>query len=170
MVLGGSRELGELRQVLHEILTGEFAVFIEGVAYVAHFYRFQQVVDAVHAECLDGILVVGGGEDDGGFHRNLVEDGECRAVRQVDVHEDQVRQRVRLQPQHGAGDALRVAGYPDARVDFRDNIREILVSGGFVFYNQYVHGGVILTGGRHGRRSRRVLPEFVCSSIIQSVC
>lgn len=69
---------------------GETVEFVKGSAQVVMSNGFEEVVYAVDFEGLKGVLVVGGGEDDGAGDFNLVEDVEGEAVGKVDVHEAEV--------------------------------------------------------------------------------
>ena len=69
---------------------GEAVEFVEGAAKVVLANGFEEVIYAVDFEGLEGVLVVGGGEDDWAGDFNLVEDMESEAVGKVDVHEAEV--------------------------------------------------------------------------------
>ena len=74
--------------------------FVEGPLKVVAVDGFEQIVDAVDLEGLKGILVVGGGEDDGTFGGDLVEDAEGQTIGQVYVHEDYLGVGVLRKPFH----------------------------------------------------------------------
>ena len=58
---------------------------------VAFFNGFQQIVDAVYLESLDGIFVVGGGEDNGQINGTLLEYLKAQPVGQADIYNHQVQ-------------------------------------------------------------------------------
>ena len=64
--------------------------FVEGATQVFLSDGFEKIVDAVDLEGLEGVLVVGGGEDDGTGDVHLVEDVEGETVGKVDVHKAEV--------------------------------------------------------------------------------
>ena len=69
---------------------GKAFEFVEGATQVFLSDGFEKIVDAVDLEGLEGVLVVGGGEDDGTGNIHLVEDVEGETVGKVDVHKAEV--------------------------------------------------------------------------------
>jgi len=59
---------------------------------------FEQIIDAVHLECLDGIFIIGRCENDGAGDFNKIEYPEGRSVGNVDIHKNQVRLRMSFKP------------------------------------------------------------------------
>ena len=57
---------------------------------------FEEVVDSACAECVEGVLVVGGGEDDWAGYGGVFEDVGGEAVGEVEVHEYEVGFRIRV--------------------------------------------------------------------------
>ena len=105
---------------------------------------FEQVIDTVHLESLDGILIVGGGEDDGGVDGHAIEDAEGIAIRQLDVHEDQVGCGMALEPTDTFEHRIQLSQYLDGRVNLVNQTLDVLRSGYFVFDNQDLHVRAVL--------------------------
>ena len=61
---------------------------VKSTPQISVFYRFEQIVDAVDAERVDGVLVVGRGEYDRSGYLCLLEDGKGRIIAQMDIHHD----------------------------------------------------------------------------------
>ena len=134
---------------------GKAFEFVEGATQVFLSDGFEEIVDAVDLEGLEGVLVVGGGEDDGTGDVHLVEDVEGETVGKVDVHEAEVGIR-------GCGrgvellevfDALLNALYDGEDVEsgrqLGERALEVLRGHNLVFDNEDVfHGGVRLRGCR----------------------
>lgn len=134
---------------------GKAFEFVEGATQVFLSDGFEKIVDAVDLEGLEGVLVVGGGEDDGTGDVHLVEDVEGETVGKVDVHKAEV----------GIGgcgrgvellevfDALLNALYDGEDVEsgrqLGERALEVLRGHNLVFDNEDVfHGGVRLRGCR----------------------
>ena len=81
---------GECRNGDRRWWRGKAFEFVEGATQVFLSDGFEKIVDAVDLEGLEGVLVVGGGEDDGTGDVHLVEDVEGETVGKVDVHEAKV--------------------------------------------------------------------------------
>ena len=84
---------------------------VDGLLEVGAADGFQQVGNAVHPECLQGVLVVGGGEDDGAGDVNVFEDAEGGPVGQVYVHEYQFGHGVGGKPFQAAYHTVGFAHY-----------------------------------------------------------
>ena len=123
----------------------------EGAEQIVLSNGFKEVIYAVDFEGLEGVLVVGSGEDDGTGDFNLVEDMEGEAVGKVDVHEAEVgiggcRRGVELLE---VFDALLNALYDGEDVEsgrqLGERALEVLRGYYFVFDDEDVfHGGVRL--------------------------
>ena len=100
---------------------------------------FQQVVDAVHLKCLERIFVVRRGEDDRAGDGDTVENGEGRAVGQMDVHEHEVRHGMFADPFDAILDGLKYCNDIGIGTDFSKQLLQSLGSHDFVFNNQCFH-------------------------------
>ena len=83
-------DLVDARGVVVTLGRGEVLPLVYGAFYALLVYRFQQVVDAVYLECLDGILIVGGSENYRGFDLHAIEDAERGSIGQMNIHKDEV--------------------------------------------------------------------------------
>lgn len=78
------------RGVLLAVCRGESLPLLDGTGDIRLVDRFEQVVDTVDLECLDSVLIVGGGEDYRNVDTHGVEYAERSSVGKVYIHKYQV--------------------------------------------------------------------------------
>ena len=123
-------------------LSAEDVQFVHGVPESVGVDGFEEVVYAVGVEGLEGVLVVGGGVDDGCEDGDAVEDVEGESVGEVDVHEDEVGRGVVGEVFDAFFDGLQDGDDGGVGHGEGDESLEVVGGDGFVFYDDYFfHGG-----------------------------
>ena len=112
---------------------------VDGLLQVAAADGFQQIGDAVHPESLQGILVVGGGKDDGTGDVDMLEDAEGRPVGQVYIHEYQLGHGMSGKPLQRTGHTVGLAYDVKLGIDLFHGRLQVAQGRFFVFYNQGLH-------------------------------
>ena len=119
---------------------------VDGVLQVLGGDGLEQVVDAAGLEGVEGVLVVGRGEDERAFDVDLVEDMERQAVGQVYVHEAEVGLGAvgRFEILHALLYALERWQHGGVGHDAEQQAAQVFGGDGFVFDDEYgSHGGGI---------------------------
>ena len=117
---------------------GEGVEFVEGVLEVVAVDGFEEVIDGVDFEGLEGVLVVGGGEDDGAVGMYVVEDAEGESVGEVYVEEYEVGGGLMLEVFYAFLDALECGEDVGVGEEFGDETLEVLCGYVFVFDDEDV--------------------------------
>ena len=123
-----------LQQLLHSFLAdGCFVLvqrrksfpLVEGVPQFVGTDGLEQVVNAIYFERVEGVLVVGSGEDYRAVNGDMLKDAEGQAVGKVDVHKDDVGFGVNGKPVDGLLDALQCLTYFDVGCNFSEQTGEV---------------------------------------------
>jgi hypothetical protein len=85
---GGVRGVGHYTR-RGSVPTRPLPQFGQGCFQLGQLDGLEQIGDAVGLKGADGVLVVGGGEDDGAVHHNLGKYVEAQAIGQLDVAQDE---------------------------------------------------------------------------------
>jgi hypothetical protein len=109
--------------------------FLQGGGQLFLFNRLEQVVYAVLLSSLQGILVIGSGENHRPHIGRMLENIKAQPIPQLYVEKSQIRSRVILQPLQGTFHAVQSAAYFSARPHLQDQLAEPFGGGVFVFYD-----------------------------------
>lgn len=113
---------------------GELFVFVECSGDFFGVVGLEDVVDAICFKCFEGVVVVGGDEDDRLGDADLFEDVEGVAIGEVDVHEEEVAGgAVGFEPGDGFGDSGQFFEYDNGGVYVAQQVFEVAGIGWFVF-------------------------------------
>ena len=133
------RQTRQTGNILQHVAVAPLLEFLQRSSHILGVHRFQQIVYAVHLEGIDGKLVVSRHKHDRCRHLHAVENGKCRTVAQVNIHEYQLGRRLTLQPSHRLVHTFRVSHHLYQWVQLGKYLYEIVVSSRFVFNYQYLH-------------------------------
>ena len=121
-----------------ELLRQRF-VFSDGGSKGCLFDGLEQVVDAVHLECLDRIFVIRRCEDDRCTHFHLAEDLKTESVTELDIQEEQVGRRVVPEPFDRILDTVEELQHFDRGRQLRQQAIQFIAGVRFVFYYDHFH-------------------------------
>ncbi len=140
--------------------------FLHRTAQVVLLDGFEQVVDAVHPESLQRILVVGRGKDHRTGDLGPLEYREGRTVGQVYIHEYQSGSLVLREPLHRVGDAFQLSDHLHMGKSLPQQRGEVYGGCRFVLYDNYSH--TIAFYSAAGPRGSRTVKLFPSSTTLMS--
>ena len=97
-------------------------------------YGLEQIIDAVHLEGPDGILVVGGGENNRAGHRGTLKQLKAQPIGQMNIQKQHVGRRLQgIEQHHGRGHRFGGGYYIHGRLLAPQQIGQAPGREGFIF-------------------------------------
>lgn len=120
---------------------------VQGSCQILQTYGLEQVINAIVLECLNGIFVVCGDEDDRAVGHHLVECAEDKAVGEHDIGKDEVEIILAAQRFHHFVYGGEWTLYVCDIINLGEQAFQARSAHAFIFYNQdFIHGIVFCDG------------------------